>query len=340
MRGPEKHKAAANMSDVARLAGVSPQTVSRTLAGHPNVRAATAAKVLDAVEKLDYRVHAAAASLSSGRTRQLGVITVSSARYSTSALGLGVEAAAVAAGYSVTTAAAPDLTPESVIATLDRVASQGAEGILLAVPVGAEHRDFAARAARIPMVAIDASAPAIPTVSVDQVAIGRLATEHLLGLGHRTVVHLQGPDEWLESRDRRLGWEVALRARDITPPRPLVGDWSPESGYRIGTALATERDVTALFVASDEMAFGVLRAMHEHGRRVPEDLSIVSVDDIDLAAYAAPSLTTVRQPFGEIGRLAAERLIDVLEDRPVHEREHPVPELVVRSSTAPARRPA
>lgn len=337
MRGPENPKAAANMSDVARLAGVSPQTVSRTLAGHSNVRAATAARVLDAVAKLDYRVHAAAASLSSGRTRQLGLITVSSVRYSVSALGLGVESAAIAAGYSVTTAAASDITSGGLISTLDRVMGQGAEGIVLAVPVGPDHQDFAARAARIPMVAVDASSPAVPTVSVDQVAIGRLATEHLLALGHRRITHLQGPEDWLESRDRRLGWELALRAHDIAPTPTLEGDWSPESGYRIGSALAQDPDVTALFVASDEMAFGVIRAMHEHGRRVPEDLSIVSVDDIDLAAYAAPSLTTVRQPFGDIGRLAARRLIDVLEGVPVHDTPRLEPTLVVRASTADVR---
>lgn len=317
---------------------MSTQTVSRVVSGQTNVRPETARRVLAAVEDLGYRVHAAAASLASGRTRSLGVITVSSARYSTSAITIGIEEAASAAGYSVSTSSVPASAPPArFVEAFDRLERQGAEGVVILAPIGFLADAMGARTERTPTVGHRLSGDVGTDALVDQAAIARLATEHLLDLGHRTVWHVSGDDVWVESDVRHHAWEAVLHERGITPPPVLPGDWTPESGYRAGRTLAAIPEATAVFVASDEMAFGVIRALHEAGRRVPEDVSVVSVDDIALAAYSAPALTTVRQPFEEVGRVSAARVIAMIEKRDVDEVEPIVPELIVRASTGPPR---
>lgn len=327
--------------DVARLAGVSTQTVSRVISGQGSVRPETARRVMAVVDQLGYRVHAAAASLASGRTRLLGVLVVSTDRYSAAALGAGIERAAAANGYSVTTAAVADhASSEAFFEGFDRLEAHGAEGIVIGVPVELDSPAMRTRMARTPSIRSERVSLADDApLAVDQRAIARLAVEHLLDLGHETVWFVSGDDYWLESRQRREAWERTLLDRGITPPPVIPADWTPESGYRAGRTIAAIPDVTAVFVASDEMAFGLIRALHEAGRMVPDDISVVSVDDIALAAYASPALTTVRQPFEALGRAATLRLIAEIEgrDAPVDLPETE-PTLIVRSSTAPPRR--
>lgn len=321
--------------DVARVAGVSTQTVSRVIAGQSNVRPETAQRVMAAVEATGYRLHAAAASLASGRTRMLGVITVSTARYSTSAILLGVEAVAAEEGYAVTTASVPHHSrPGAFVEAFDRLERQGAEGIVLLAPVGFLSEALGTRTERTPTVGHRQDDGHGVDALIDQRAIARTATEHLLDLGHSSVWHVSGDEFWQESVSRREEWELVLRERGITPPPVIPGDWSPESGYRAGRTIAAIPDVTAVFVSSDEMAFGLVRALHEAGRAVPGDVSVVSVDDIALSAYAAPALTTVRQPFEKVGRTAALRVIALIEDGAPPTVSPLAPELVIRSSTA------
>ena len=329
---------APNQNDVARLAGVSAQTVSRVMSGQSNVRPETARRVLSAVEELDYRVHAAAASLASGRTRILGVIVLSTNRYSTAALGVGIERVAAENGYTVTTASVSDHAPiEEIEAAFDLLERQGAEGIVLGVPVSLDHPGMRARTERTPSTRnVRVSADEDAAFAVDQTRVARLAVEHLLDLGHETVWHVSGDEYWTESVQRRETWEQVLREHGIEPPPVLPADWTSESGYRAGRTLAAIPGATAVFVSSDEMAFGVMRALHEAGRSVPDDVSIVSVDDIALAAYASPALTTVRQPFEEVGAAAARRAIAQIEgEAPVGEIPRVEPELILRASTAP-----
>lgn len=339
MSRPPAAERAPSQVDVARLAGVSTQTVSRVMSGHPNVRPETARRVMSAVNELGYRIHAAAASLASGRTRVLGVIAVSTARYSTAAISVGIEAVAGDEGYTVTTATVPEHSPNEAFAdAFDRLERQGAEGIVMASPVRFDDGAMRTRTQRTPTAFVEelTSAPD-GTPLIDQDEIARLATEHLLDLGHTTVWHVSGDEYWMEARQRRETWEGVLRGRGIEPPPVIPGDWTPESGYRAGRTIAAIPGVTAVFVSSDEMAFGLLRALHEAGRSVPEDMSVVSVDDIALAAFAAPALTTVRQPFEQVGRIAARQVIDAVEQREPSPAEPARPELIVRSSTAPPR---
>lgn len=325
-----------NQVDVARLAGVSTQTVSRVMSGQQNVRPETARRVLAAVEELGYRVHAAAASLASGRTRVLGVIVVSTVQYSSAAIASGIEAVAAERGYTVTTAAVANHAASSAfVEAFERLERQGAEGIILAAPMAfADDDAMRTRTERTPTIQVEPDADTQSEFTVDQTLIARLATEHLLDLGHASVWHVSGDDYWMESKERRDAWESVLREHGIVPPPVIPGDWTPESGYRAGRTIAAIPDATAVFVASDEMAFGVIRALHEAGRTVPDDVSIVSVDDIALAAYASPALTTVRQPFREVGRGAAGRLIALIEGTPVQDAPNVGPTLITRSSTA------
>lgn len=330
---------APSMLDVARLAGVSAQTVSRALSGHPNVQESTRARVLSAAEQLGYRKNNAARMLSSGRSRAIGVVTLQSGFYSRATVMLGIERAAREAGYSVAAISVASLDAAEIEDALVRLGDQGAEGIILSVPLirSTPRIDELTRA--IPTIATDGSrTSATEVVAVDQARTGRLATEHLLGLGHRTVWLVSGPSEWLDASSRTAGWRAALEEAGVEPPPELTGDWTPASGYRNGLILGRIPDVTAVFVASDEMAFGVIRALHELGRRVPEDVSVVGVDDIDLAEYCSPSLTTVAQPFAEMGALAVSHLLRAIDDPDAEPEPASVePVLVVRASTAPSR---
>jgi DNA-binding LacI/PurR family transcriptional regulator len=175
---------------------------------------------------------------------------------------------------------------------------------------------------------------------VDQQAGALLATRHLLELGHRTVHHLAGPADSLEARGRTAGWRAALEAAGAEVPPVFPGDWWPAAGHAAGRRLAAalhagSNDVSAVFVANDQMALGLLNALHEQGVRVPEDVSVVGFDDVPEAAYYTPPLTTVRQDFAELGRRGVELVLGRLTGRPCAP-EPVVPELVVRSTTARA----
>ncbi|HEX2133215.1 MAG TPA: LacI family DNA-binding transcriptional regulator [Actinophytocola sp.] len=324
-----------SMADVAAAAGVSAQTVSRVFRDSPNVSPDTRRRVLAAVDELGYRFNNAARMLSSGRSRTIGLVLLQSGGYySRSAVTAGVEAAAGEAGYAVSIATIAALDTGLMERSLSKLADQGVEGIVIAVPLIFATRRMEDITRDIPTVTLDGSRTAGASVlGIDQREAGRVATQHLLDLGHRQVWHVSGPDEWIEARQRRQGWQECLAAAGIEAPPPLEGDWSPESGHRQGQIAAMIPDVTAIFVASDEMAFGVVRALRERGRAVPDDVSIVGVDDIALAAYCSPPLTTVRQDFYRFGAAAVGLL---LEGAGAGDSVVPAT-LSVRDSTAPPR---
>ncbi len=322
-----------SMADVARTAGVSAQTVSRALRDSPNVNPETRRRVLAAVEQVGYRFNNAARVLATGRSRTIGLVLLQSGGYySRSAVTAGVEAAAGEAGYAVSITTIAELDVGQMERSLSKLADQGVDGIVIAVPLISVTRKMEDITRDIPTVTLDGSRTASARVlGIDQQEAGQIATQHLLDLGHRQVWHVSGPDEWIEARQRRLGWQGCLAAAGIEPPPPLEGDWSPDSGYRLGQILAMIPDVTAVFAASDEMAFGVIRALRERGRAVPGDVSIVGVDDIALAAYCHPPLTTVRQDFYSSGAAAVALLLGEAgaDGRVVSAT------LTVRASTAP-----
>ncbi|WP_433510487.1 LacI family DNA-binding transcriptional regulator [Nonomuraea sp. CA-143628] len=337
-RATERPARQPSMADVAVAAGVSAQTVSRTLRDSPNVNPETRRRVLAAVERLGYRFNNAARVLSSGRSHTIGLVLLQSGGYySRSAVTAGVEAAAGQAGYAVSIATIAGLDTGLMERSLSKLADQGVDGIVIAVPLISVTQKMEDITQAIPTVTLDGSRTASARVlGIDQEEAGRIATQHLLDLGHRQVWHVSGPDEWIEARQRRQGWQECLAAAGIQAPPPLEGDWSPDSGYRQGQVLAMIPDVTAVFAASDEMAFGVIRALRERGRSVPGDVSIVSVDDIALAAYCQPPLTTVRQDFYRSGAAAVALLLRGTDAEPTESLA--TVSLSVRDSTAPPRR--
>jgi len=327
-----------SMADVAALAGVSSQTVSRVLAGRSNVRDSTREAVLAAARRLDYQPNFAARVLASGRTRILGLVTLETPSQARASVHHGVELACRQLGYQLSSVGIGSLRMQDVNDAVKQLVALGAEGVLLALPLLEE----AARVeygASVPTVALDSRPSAgSDLVAYDQVHAARMATEHLLALGHATVWHIAGPSDWSDSRARARGWREALVAAGAEVPDTVSGDWSPRSGLELGRALAHRPEVTAVFVANDDMAFGLLAALREADRRVPEDVSVVAMDDAPLAAFAPTPLTTIRMDVRELGQRAVGRLIAIIE---AHEPVTPgvdllVPELVVRQSSGPA----
>ena len=162
----------------------------------------------------------------------------------------------------------------------------------------------------------------------------RLATEHLLELGHREILHLAGPLDWSEARARRDGWRAAMVDAGLRPLEPIPGDWSLARGYAAREEVLAS-GATAVFAANDQLALGLLCALGEAGRSVPEDLSVVGFDDMAPAQWSAPPLTTVRQPFAEMGRVAVHNVLRLVDGVALSApRVELATQLVVRSSTA------
>jgi DNA-binding LacI/PurR family transcriptional regulator len=329
------------MSDVGRLAGVSHQTVSRVINGSRHVSPRTRERVLAAMQELGYHPNSIARALVTGRTRTLGVVSFDTTLYGPASTLFGIERAAHEAGYFIIIASLKALDRASVSDAVDRLRLQGVDGILVIVSEQSSADALAGAPADVPMVAVEGGPEdGIPVVAVDQSRGARLATEHLLQLGHTTVWHVAGPPASLEARQRIDGWRAALEAAGAPVPEVRSGDWSARSGYALGGELSEVPEATALFVSNDQMALGVLRALHEAGRQVPGDVSVVGFDDVPEAPYFTPPLTTVRQDFGEVGSRSLRVLVQAVESHRAGSRSAGrsliMPELIVRASTARA----
>ncbi|MFI5495013.1 LacI family DNA-binding transcriptional regulator [Actinoplanes sp. NPDC051859] len=328
------------MRDVAQLAGVSHQTVSRVLNEHPNVKAETRTRVLEAMKSLNYRRNLAARALVTKRSHLVGLIGFETARFGPAALLDGVEEAARAAGYLVSIATIRTREHREVVDAVHRLAQHGVDGIIAATPQPAVTSGILQARSGLPVVAIGGThdPAADSTVRGDNVNGARLATRHLLDLGHHTVHHVAGPQDWPEAQERVAGWRDVLATAGVPIPAVEFGAWTSEWGHRRGRDLACDPAVTAIFCASDRIALGVLRALHEAGRKIPEDVSVVGCDDLPDAGNFLPPLTTVRQDFAEVGRRSFALLLERMSDQDeAASATHLVvaPELVVRASTAP-----
>ncbi|MEE1752980.1 LacI family DNA-binding transcriptional regulator [Streptomyces sp. SP18CS02] len=329
------------MDDVARRAGVSKQTVSRVLNEYPAVRAETRERVLEAVRALGYRPGPGARPPAGGRNRMLGVISFDAVRYGPASILDAINGAARDAGHLVSSIVLDTAGPGTVVEAVQRLTAEGADGVIAIAPQRWVGRAIADAGLRTPLVMLDNDlGDGTPLVTTDAGEGARRATEHLLALGHATVQHIAGPEGWIASDHRLDGWRAALGAAGATVPAPLFGDWSAVSGYELGRRLAARPDVTAVFASNDQMALGVLRALYEAGRRVPEDVSVIGYDDIPEAAFVLPPLTTVRTDFARIGRQCLRLLLARLDGgRERYVRSAVPAELIVRTSSGRAPRP-
>ncbi|WNM43149.1 LacI family DNA-binding transcriptional regulator [Micromonospora halotolerans] len=324
------------MTDVARLAGVSHQTVSRVLNGHPNVREQTRLRVQAAIVELGYRPNRAARALVTGRSQVIGVVAQNTTLYGPASLLAALEQTAAEEGFAVTVGSVRNLDQVSISEAVERHLAHRVAGIVVIAPVESAGEALEHLPKDVPLVTVDGDPRRpVPLVTVDQVAGARAATQHLLDAGHRTVWHVSGPADWFDSAGRIEGWRDALRAAGAEVPPLVPGDWSAASGYRCGQMLARMPEVTAIFTANDHLALGVLRALHEHGRRVPDEISVVGFDDVPEAAYFIPPLTTVRPDFDAVARASLDLLLAQIESGAVGElRQTIAPTLISRQSVA------
>ncbi|GAB3443465.1 LacI family DNA-binding transcriptional regulator [Actinophytocola sediminis] len=327
------------MTDVARLAGVSHQTVSRVLNGHPNVREQTRLRVRAAIAELGYRPNKAARALVTGRTQLIGVVAANSTLYGPASLLAAFELAAGEAGFAVSLKRVNVLDRSSIAEAVEHHRDQRVAGIVAIAPTASANEALADVPAGVPLVTVDGDpGRATPMVTVDQYAGAFDATRHLLAAGHRTVWHVSGPPDWFDAKGRVAGWQGALEAADVEVPPLVAADWSAAAGYRAGQMLARMPEVTAVFAANDHLALGILRAMSERGKRVPSDMSIVGFDDVPESAYFIPPLTTVRPDFDAVARETLDLLLAQVERSDTNGRPSQrtvAPTLISRDSVAP-----
>jgi DNA-binding LacI/PurR family transcriptional regulator len=327
---------AATIFDVARLAGVSHQTVSRVINNHPNVRDSTRERVLKAVKQLRYRPSTAARAMVTRRSRNLGLITTGSPDYGPASTVLGFSAAAREARYNVSIATLLDSDPEYIRASVELLLAQSIEAVIVVATRRSLLTALAAAELDLPLVAVEPSGGlASSWVAIDQYAGARRATEHLISQGHRDIWHLAGPEDSIDAGERVRGWRDAMADHGLAAPTPEVGDWSPASGYAFADRLERgDRPPTAIFSGNDQMALGLLHGLRDRGVRVPDDVSLIGYDDIPEAEHFFPPLTTMRQDFLQLGRDIMAVVLNRLEEIDVPSPRS-VPELVVRESVRP-----
>ncbi|WP_061963716.1 LacI family DNA-binding transcriptional regulator [Demequina aurantiaca] len=335
----DKQAKAANIFDVARLAGVSHQTVSRVINDLPNVRPATRDRVVKAIAQLRYVPSPAARALVTKRSRVLGLVSTGVPSFSVSTTAVHFTTAAREARYAVSASSMVSGDATSLRAAIELLLGQKVEAIVVISDEREALEVIQNIELGVPLVAVASELAAVREdthqVAFDQFQGASLAVEHLIELGHREIRHVSGAVGSMNAGERERGWRAALADAKLPIVPALAGDWSPASGYEHGLSLAGDSTMTAVFVASDEMALGVMHGLQSQGRRVPEDVSVMGFDDIPLAAYVTPPLSTVRLDFATLGRDAFSLLLSVLQDEDAADPTRRMPALIRRASTAP-----
>jgi DNA-binding LacI/PurR family transcriptional regulator len=301
------------------------------------VDADTRARVLAAMRRVGYRPNSAARALRNGRFRTIGVIISSLSTFGNSRTLDAIAAAVVDHGFSIVLMTVPRSTQGEVTGAFSRLGEQAVDGVIILIEQHQLDQNEIELPRGLPVVVIDSSArhPS-PVIDTDQAAGAASATRHLLELGHTTVWHIAGPPQSYAAERRLNSWRAVLEAAGRTVPPVLVGDWSAASGYTHGTRLAADPSVTAVFTANDQMALGLIRALHEADRDVPGEVSVVGFDDIPDAGWYLPPLTTVHQDFAEVGRRCVQALLRQIREEQVDAGTVLVPTaLIPRGSTAP-----
>lgn len=326
------------MEDVARAAGVSGQTVSRVVNARGYVGAATRERVETAMQRLGYRPNSAARALRSGRFRAIGVIMFSFSSYGNQRTLDAIAVRAAQRGYALTLIPVESSAQETVAGAFRRIEEHAVDGIIIVIEAHQLDEAEVEIPQGLPVVLVDSNRGTThPFVDTDQAQGARLATEHLLDLGHETVWHVAGPAKSYSAERRRESWRTTLESHGRETPEALPGDWTAESGYRAGVRLRGIDAVTAVFAANDQMAIGVIRAFRETGRDIPGDVSVVGFDGLPDAAQLWPPLTTVQQHPERVGALAVDALLAELDGEDRVQTPLVGTELIVRESTTKPR---
>jgi LacI family transcriptional regulator len=341
--------------DIAAAAGVSTQTVSRVLNNRPDVSPQTSERVRQVIARTGYAPNMLARSLTQGRSHVLGVVAYGLHYFGPSQVLMALERQATELGYAIMLNLILQPETSAVEHLLDGFSARQVDGVVWAIPEVGDNRSWlASRVADLPVPVILVGGmtgqPCLASIAIDNAAIGRMATEHLLAGGARHVGIITGPMSWWEARQRLEGWRNTMRARGCPIEDCLVieGDWTVEGGEKaFHQMLDACPDIDAVFASNDQMALGVLYAALRRGMRVPDDLSVVGVDNLAEASHFWPPLTTVHQPLGLAGEMAVRAIDTVICRSRTIPRAAEIapeltllePELIVRESSRPAVRP-
>jgi LacI family transcriptional regulator len=292
--------------------------------------------VVKAIEELGFRPNRAAQSLVTRRSRIFQVITYGATFYGPAQMVAHVEAEAKALGYNLIFSSIADLTVSELSEAIDNPSGR-LEGIIMIAPIwGVNYEELRALVRGIPCVWIGVEQGVhIASVVIDQAYGSKLATQHLIDLGHRQISQISGPLNWVDAIERARGWNATLEAAGVEPGLSIEGDWTAAGGYAaVQRLLESRAPFSALVVGNDQMALGAMHALNVHGLRVSEDISMVGFDDIPEAAYFQAPLTTIRQDFSAMGKQGVDYLVSLINkpDTPPHQRVL-LPQLVVRSSS-------
>jgi len=308
------------IKEVASVAGVSTQTVSRVINDRPDVSPETRKRVQDVINRMGYQPSALARSLISQRSHTLGVVTAGLKFIGPSRTLSGIASAAEKAGYSLLLKELPSFDTNSITPIFQALLSRHVDGIIWAVPEIGENRNWVNNPSSdvgVPLVYLTMEPQKnIPVVSIDNYAGGRMAVSHLLEQGYRNIGHISGPLDWWEARQRMAAWRGTLKdaGREIKDNQWAEGNWSSASGAQaVERLLEQYPEMDSIFVANDQMALGVLKVIIEKGLKIPGNFGIVGFDNIAESAYFLPSLTTIQQDQYEIARVAVGEMINIIE---------------------------
>ncbi|XSG74004.1 LacI family DNA-binding transcriptional regulator [Herpetosiphon llansteffanensis] len=331
------------IKDIAKLCNVSTQTVSRVLNNRPDVSPQTREAVEKAIADMGYQPSALARSLVQQQSFTLGVITAGLQYMGVSLTLNGIAEESEASNYALLLKELPRFDVTNIVPIIEALMARHVDGIIFAAAELNENVEIvqAQLPATCPPIVFVKSQPneRFTTIGIDNYGGARQAVEHLLSIGKREIGIICGPIEWLETRQRRSGWYDGLLAAGITPNQQQIGigNWSAASGEQACSELFNRYpEINAVFACNDQMALGALHYASKQGLRVPEDLAIVGFDDLAESAYFSPALTTIRQPLRELGRLAVQTLLQLInpsaEQLPAVITTLPT-QLIVREST-------
>lgn len=326
-----------NIYDVAKLAGVSHQTVSRVINDGPYIKDSTRERVSNAMTELGYVPSAAARALVTSKSKIVGVLISDTVSYGPAGMMHAMEQAARKGGYFAISASVDPMDSNSIAQGIEHLRRVGIEGLVVITPQTNSVQLVEKLMANVPVVFIDSPNQSKKlSAALDNVAGARLATEHLISLGHKKILHISGPLAWFDAPPRVRGYEQAMLEAKLKP-QVIEGDWSVPTGYAIGKELELDKSkITAVFAANDHLALGLIRALKERGYKVPQRVSIIGFDDLPESPFYEPPLSTMKPDFAELGRVAMELILGRIESGKAMRTSSLVPELVIRESTAKA----
>ncbi len=336
-RPSERAAKAPTLYDVARLAGVSHQTVSRVVKGHSNIAPELRQRVEAAIVALDYKPNLVARSLATRRVQRIGALVYGIVEVGPNKIMHGAGVAAREAGYVLDIVTLDPDSDQAIEQAMSLMGRQQLAGVLVIAPTDRVLAALERVRFRVP-VFVESDANPLPGsggTTLNQLGVG-LLVDHLVALGHRRFFYIAGPPEWLAARGREQAFEDGMRRHGVQSLGTLRGNWTSQSGYEAAMSMPLDRGITALVAANDQQALGAIAALTARSVRIPEDVSVVGFDDIPEAKYFRPALTTVSVDFDLQGRVAMEGLLRVVDGETTGSSVPSFePRLLVRASSAP-----